>query len=74
MLRWFVFVSRNLTNITTLHSSANTHEIYSLLVFLKLSITSDEKGKKVPVDVVTSIDIFKLVDINEEDYSIEIQF
>ena len=37
-------------------------------------ITSDEKGKKVAVEVGTSIDIFKLVDINEEDYSIEIQF
>ena len=30
-------------------------------------------GSKVAVDVNTSIDIFKLVDINEEDYSIEIQ-
>ena len=29
---------------------------------------------KIPVNVNTSIDIFKLVDINEEDYSIEIQF
>ena len=28
----------------------------------------------IAVDVNTSIDIFKLVDINEEDYSIEIQF
>ena len=28
----------------------------------------------IPVNVNTSIDIFKLVDINEEDYSIEIQF
>ena len=37
-------------------------------------ITSDQKGKKVAVEVGTSIDIFKLVDINEEDYSIEIQF
>ena len=36
-------------------------------------ITSDN-GLKKPVDVNTSIDIFKLVDINEEDYSIEIQF
>ena len=33
-----------------------------------------ENGLKIPVDVNTSIDIFKLVDINEEDYSIEIQF
>ena len=37
-------------------------------------ISSDEKGKKIAVNVSTSIDIFKLVDINEEDYSIEIQF
>ena len=37
-------------------------------------ITSDEKERKIPVKVNTSIDIFKLVDINEEDYSIEIQF
>ena len=37
-------------------------------------ISSDKKGKKVPVDVATSIEIFKLVDIKEEDYSIEIQF
>ena len=37
-------------------------------------ISSDTKGKKIPVDVSTSIEIFKLVDINEEDYSIEIQF
>ena len=37
-------------------------------------ITSDEKGKIVAVEVGTSIDIFKLVDINEEDYTIEIQF
>ena len=37
-------------------------------------ITSDKNGMKVAVDVETSIDIFKLVDINEEDYSIEIQF
>ena len=36
-------------------------------------ITS-ENGGKVPVSVNTSINIFKLVDINEEDYSIEIQF
>ena len=31
-------------------------------------------GLKISVDVNTSIDILKLVDINEEDYSIEIQF
>ena len=37
-------------------------------------ITSDEKGNMIAVDVNTSIDIFKLVDIKEEDYSIEIQF
>ena len=37
-------------------------------------ITSDKKGQKVPMDVATSIEIFKLVDIKEEDYSIEIQF
>ena len=37
-------------------------------------ITSDEEGKMIAVDVNTSIDIFKLVDIKEEDYSIEIQF
>ena len=37
-------------------------------------ITSDKKGQKIAVNVNTSIDIFKLVDINEEDYSIEIQF
>ena len=36
-------------------------------------ITSSDNGSKIPVDVYTSIDIFKLVDINEEDYSIEIQ-
>ena len=36
--------------------------------------TSDENGTKIPVNVATSIDIFKLVDINEKDYSIEIQF
>merc|ERR1719361_204982 len=37
-------------------------------------ITSDENEHKIAVNVNTSIDIFKLVDINEEDYSIEIQF
>ena len=37
-------------------------------------IYSDTMGQKIPVDVSTSIEIFKLVDINEEDYSIEIQF
>ena len=37
-------------------------------------IYSDAMGKRIPVNVSTSIDIFKLVDINEEDYSIEIQF
>ena len=37
-------------------------------------ITSGKKEEKIPVNVNTSIDIFKLVDINEEDYSIEIQF
>ena len=37
-------------------------------------ITSDEKGQKIPVNVNTSINIYRLVDINEEDYSIEIQF
>ena len=31
-------------------------------------------GKKSPVDVSTAIDVLKLVDIDEEDYSIEIQF
>ena len=36
-------------------------------------ITSDE-GKQGPVNVSTSIDVLKLVDIDEEDYSIEIQF
>ena len=36
-------------------------------------ITSDG-GKKSPVNVCTSIDVLKLVDIDEEDYSIEIQF
>ena len=36
-------------------------------------ITSDG-GKKSPVNVSTSIDVLKLVDIDEEDYSIEIQF
>ena len=36
-------------------------------------ITS-EGGKKSPVNVSTSIDVLKLVDIDEEDYSIEIQF
>ena len=35
---------------------------------------SSVNGLKVPVDVNTSIEIFKLVDIKEEDYSIEIQF
>ena len=29
---------------------------------------------KIPVDINTSIDIFKLVNINAEDYSIEIPF
>ena len=32
------------------------------------------QGKKIPVEVNVSIDILRLVDINEEDYSIEIQF
>ena len=36
-------------------------------------ITSDG-GTKSPVNVSTSIDVLKLVDIDEEDYSIEIQF
>ena len=36
-------------------------------------ITSDG-SKKSPVNVSTSIDVLKLVDIDEEDYSIEIQF
>ena len=36
-------------------------------------ITSD-RGQKSPVNVSTSIDVLKLVDIDEEDYSIEIQF
>ena len=35
---------------------------------------SSEGGKKSPVDVLTSIDFLKLVTIDEEDYSIEIQF
>ena len=37
-------------------------------------IYSDAMGKRIPVNVSTSIEIYKLVDINEEDYSIEIQF
>ena len=37
-------------------------------------ITSDEKEQIFPVNVNISIDVLKLVDIDEEDYSIEIQF
>ena len=35
---------------------------------------SSRNGLKIAVDVNVSLDIFKLVDIKEEDYSIEIQF
>ena len=35
---------------------------------------SSKNGLKIAVDVNVSLDIFKLVDIKEEDYSIEIQF
>ena len=41
---------------------------------MRINRVRREMGKKIPVNVSTSIDIFKLVDINEEDYSIEIQF
>ena len=37
-------------------------------------ITLLDEGRQGPVNVSTSIDVLKLVDINEEDYSIEIQF
>ena len=47
----------------------------------KILLLEDGYNKKVPpilssdpVDVSVSIDLLKVVDINEEDYSIEIQF